>query len=92
MAAGGEIRAVAKGIANDVAKGMEDSTAAVERLTNEGAGEVEAAVAEHQANDANVGDRLHGTMPGRTPGWAGSSGIGPPTPRRMAGTTPTPSG
>jgi hypothetical protein len=60
MAEGGEIRAVAKGIADDVAKGMEDSSAAVERLTKEGAGEVEAAVAEHQANDANVRDRLHG--------------------------------
>jgi len=64
MAEGGEIRAVAKGIADDVAKGMEDSTTAVERLTNKGAGEVEAAVADHQANDASVKDRLHGTMPG----------------------------
>ncbi len=66
MAAGGEIRAVAKGIADDVAKGMEDSTAAVQRLTDKGAGEVEAAVAGHQANDANVRDRLHGIMPGQT--------------------------
>jgi hypothetical protein len=66
MAEGGEIRAVAKGIADDVAKGMEDSTAAVEKLTDKGAGEVEAAVAEHQANDANVSDRLHGTSPGRS--------------------------
>jgi hypothetical protein len=66
MAAGGEIRAVAKGIADGVAKGMEDSTAAIERLTNNGAGEVEAAVADHQANDANVKDRLHGTIPGST--------------------------
>jgi hypothetical protein len=64
MTEGGEIRAVAKGIADDVAKGMEDSTAAVERLTNEGAGEAEAAVAEHQANDAKVRDRLHGAASG----------------------------
>ena len=66
MAEGGEIRAAAEGIADDVAKGMEDSTAAIERLTDKGAGEVEAAVADHQANDANVKDRLHGTMPGQT--------------------------
>lgn len=66
MAEGGEIRAVAKGIADGVAKGMEDSTAAVERLTNKGAGDVEAAVADHQANDASIRDRLHGTTPGRT--------------------------
>jgi Bacterial toxin 24 len=64
MAEGGEIRAVAKGIADDVAKGMEDSTAAVERLTKEGADEAEAAVAEHQANDANVRDRLHAAASG----------------------------
>jgi hypothetical protein len=74
MAEGGEIRAAAKGIADDVAKGMEDSTAAVERLTDKGAGEVEAAVADHQANDANVKDRLHGTMPGQTASADAASG------------------
>lgn len=73
MAEGGEIRAVAKGIADDVAKGMEDSTAAIEKLTGKGAGEVEAAVADHQANDANVRDKMHGTVPGQTPDGTASA-------------------
>jgi hypothetical protein len=60
MAEGGEIRAVAKGIADDVAKGMEDSTAATERLTTEAADKIADSVAEHQANDANVGDEFRG--------------------------------
>jgi hypothetical protein len=62
MAEGGEIRAVAKGIADDVAKGMEDSTAATERVTTEAADKIADSVAKHQTNDANVSDRLHGAV------------------------------
>jgi hypothetical protein len=58
MAEGGEIRAVAKGIADDVAKGMEDSTAATEKVTTEAADKIADSVAEHQANDSNVRDKL----------------------------------
>jgi hypothetical protein len=76
MAEGGEIRAVAKGIADDVAKGMEDSTAATEKVTDEAASKIEAAVADHQANDANVKDKLHATMPGQTDGIADGSTLG----------------
>jgi hypothetical protein len=71
MAEGGEIRAVAKGIAEDVAKGMEDSTAATEKVTTEAADKIANSVAKHQANDANVRDRLHGAATGRP---------GPPAP------------
>jgi hypothetical protein len=73
MAEGGEIRAVAKGIADDVAKGMEDSTAAVERVTTEGADKIADSVAEHQTNDANVGDKFRGIGSER-PGETASSG------------------
>jgi hypothetical protein len=73
MAEGGEIRAVAKGIADDVAKGMEDSTAAAEKVTTEAADKIAESVAEHQANDANVGDKFRGIGPER-PGETASSG------------------
>jgi hypothetical protein len=66
MAEGGEIRAVVKGIADGVAKGMEDSTAATEKVATETADKVAASVAEHQTNDANVGDKFRGIGSDRT--------------------------
>jgi hypothetical protein len=55
----GKIGAAAKAVAEDVAKGMEDAAAATEKLTKEGADNIEAAVKDHQLNDEAVGDKLH---------------------------------
>jgi len=76
MAAGGEIRAVAEGIAEDVAKGMEDSAKATEKVTTEAADKIAASVAEHQANDANVGDSFRGVGSDRPSGANSGNAIG----------------
>jgi hypothetical protein len=55
----GRIGAAVKAIADSVAKGMEDASAATRSLVEKSADSVEKTLEDHRVNDAGVRDRLH---------------------------------
>lgn len=75
----GKIGAAAKAIAEDVAKGMEDATAAAKEMAEKGADSIERSVEDHRVNDEGVRDRLHTAAAGRPTEPADTSASETPT-------------
>ena len=68
----GRIGAAVKAIADSVAKGMEDASAATRSLVEKGADSVDKSIEDHHVNDAGVRDRLHAAA-GREPDFFSKS-------------------